>query len=499
MGLKCDSFKRPLKHKKIEPKTLVSIEKDIECFQGYKVCKIEDIAFPFLLEKESIIIDFGHHYTGYLHIELDNGTESRIADSPTNIYFNFAEMPIEIAEEMEDTQGSLSISWLQKDFKTIPFMPYKGSLERRYSFRYLQIKRVDSVLFPIKVNAIYLDAVSAVDIEDVKWVEISDPLLKTIDDMCVKTLAECEQDVFEDGPKRDRRLWIGDLRLQALVDYETFNNIDLIKRCIYLFAERLNKEGIIAPCVFPETPPYVDQWIYLDYSLCIIPCLYDYIENTGDLELAKDLYDVALSQVEYTDALFDRKNSVIKAPFFIDHGRYDKSVAALGYFSYVLRMMIEISKIIGKPYEKLVSLLNDSDKALLCHYSEKDGLFVTESGEISWHSQTWAALSGALDKEAVKKLIEKTNEVNPKIKFSSPFMMHYYLEALYTNGMSDKGLNCIKDFWGKIADAGFDCCPECFNPDDERLSPYNHPILNSACHAWSCTPSYWIRRYHSEK
>ena len=79
--------------------------------------------------------------------------------------------------------------------------------------------------------------------------------------MCVKTLKECEQEVFEDGPKRDRRLWIGDLRLQALVDYNTFKNIDLIKRCIYLFAHNLNNEGLVAPCVFPDTPPFIDQWI----------------------------------------------------------------------------------------------------------------------------------------------------------------------------------------------------------------------------------------------
>ena len=26
------------------------------------------------------------------------------------------------------------------------------------------------------------------------------------------------QDVFEDGPKRDRRLWLGDLRLEALAN-----------------------------------------------------------------------------------------------------------------------------------------------------------------------------------------------------------------------------------------------------------------------------------------
>ena len=52
--------------------------------------------------------------------------------------------------------------------------------------------------------------------------------LKKIYEVSVKTLAECMQDVFEDGPKRDRRLWIGDLRLQALANYVTFDNVELV-------------------------------------------------------------------------------------------------------------------------------------------------------------------------------------------------------------------------------------------------------------------------------
>ena len=53
--------------------------------------------------------------------------------------------------------------------------------------------------------------------------------LKKIDLIAVNTLKNCMQRVFEDGPKRDRRLWIGDLRLLALTDYATFNNTALIK------------------------------------------------------------------------------------------------------------------------------------------------------------------------------------------------------------------------------------------------------------------------------
>lgn len=498
MQQKFDLYKKPLKHTKVCPAALVEITGDPSAFQGYAVKRLCEISFPLVLEKEEIIVDFGDHYTGYLHFELENGSDEHIADSPTNISFSFAEMPVEIMETVEDSPNRLSIGWLQNDFRTAAFMPYSGSLDRRYSFRYLKLKRVDSVRFPVKITSLYLDAVSAVTMDDCLPADISDPLLEKIDRICVKTLKECEQDVFEDGPKRDRRLWIGDLRLQALVDYGTFRNIDLIKRCIYLFTGYLNREGLVAPCVFPDTKPYVDQWIFLDYSLCIGLCLYDYLENTGDTSLPAELYDTAVKQIEYTASVFNAEKGCFDAPFFIDHGNYDRSTAALGYVAYTLRRMTLLAERLGKSADAFSGLLSKTDAALLARRDPDTGLFAAENGEISWQSQVWAALSGALTADEARVLLEKTEEYNPKIRMSSPFMTHYYLEALYSCGNSEKAVSYMKEYWGDIIKAGFDCCPECFDSRDERLSPYSAPALNSACHAWSCTPSYWIRKYHKK-
>lgn len=493
MQNKSDTYKRPLKHKRIEPQALAEVCADKSAFQGWKIKKLSDISFPLTLEKEEIIIDFGGHFTGYLNIELA-GRPEHIPDSPTNIAFSFAEMPIELAETAEDSENSLSVSWLQNDFKTIAFMSYKGSLERRYSFRYLKLKRTDSVRFAVDITALYIDAVSAVDIDDVLPLNTTDSTLAAIDKICVNTLKECEQDVFEDGPKRDRRLWIGDLRLQALVDYVTFRNTDLIKRCIYLFAEHLNEKGLVPPCVFPDTPPYADQWFYLDYSLCFVLCLADYLENTGDKTLPEELYGIALHQIEYTDSVFDRTTGIIDEGFFIDHGNYDRSTASLGYFAYVLRSMIGLSEKLGKPADKFKNILADVNSALLSKRDGKTGLFTAKNGEISWQSQVWAALSGALSCEETKGLLKKTAEYNPGIHMSSPFMTHYYLEALYSCGMAETANEYIKSYWGAIINAGFDCCPECFDVTNDRVTPYSNPVLNSACHAWSCTPSYLIRK-----
>ncbi len=187
---KFDVYKKPLKHKRVNAGSFVNIEKDPDAFQGYKVKKLADISFPFTLGNEEVIIDFGDHYTGYLHIAAQ-GTAEHIPDSPTLINFTFGEMPIEIAEKVDTTKPTLSPGWLQNDSKSIVFMPYEGSLERRYSFRYLKLKREYSVYFDIQITDLYIDAVSAVDMDDVIPFSSGDELLDKIDFMCVKTLKEC--------------------------------------------------------------------------------------------------------------------------------------------------------------------------------------------------------------------------------------------------------------------------------------------------------------------
>lgn len=492
---RANAFKKPLLSEKIYPVAFSEIKRDANAFQGYKVKKISEINFPFVLGAEEMIIDFGDHYTGYLNMEISGCSENHIPDSPTLIDFSFAEMPVELMEECDKNAITLSCGWLQKETKAIVFMPYSGKLERRYSFRYLKLKRSDSLLFNIKINSLYLEAVSAVKLENAEKFQTTDKLLERIDNMCVKTLKECEQDVFEDGPKRDRRLWIGDLRLQALVDYRTFKNIDLIKRCIYLFADNLNDKSVVAPCIFPDTPPYIDQWVYLDYSLCLILCIWDYYENTQDKTLPEELYDVALAQIKYADKVFDRISGEIKEQFFIDHGDYDRTVAALGYLSYVLGYMIKLADALEKNTDYLKNLKLEVNKVLFGYFDCEKGLFVTKNGEISWQSQVWGAFSGVLELQKCKKLLEITEKENPKVRISSPFMTHYYLEALFNCGETDKAFAYIKKYWGAIANAGFDCCPECFDLENERVAPYKNVVLNSACHAWSCTPSYWIRKY----
>ena len=484
-----EKLKKELKSRRVCPKALVEMKRDDKSFQGLRAEHVSDFHDRLCLSSgEEAILDLGEHAVGYLSLSVCC-TDANISDSPVRLGFSFGEFPLEITKE--DYNGLLGSGWLQREEKTLVFTPACITLERRYSFRFLKIKRLDSAPFPIELSDILVSCVSAVDIKDAPRLDINDERLERIYEMSLLTLRDCEQDVFEDGPKRDRRLWIGDLRLQALVDYRTFKNIDLIKRCIYLFAGYLNSKGEVVPCVYPDSPPYRLEWTFADYSLFLISCIYDYYVATEDKSLLREIYDIAKDQADIVSERLDRDFQSVAEGSFIDWcPGLDKSCALLGVFIYTLRQLEEISKILGKKHDSITKEREKRSAQLLILY--KNGAFTAPSGQISVHSQVWGVLSGVLPSDDGRALLEGLDGLDTEFTPRTPYMIHYYIEALVRVGLCGKALEVIKDVWGKIDDAGFDTCPEIFNPRNDFESPYNAPEINSACHAWSCTPAYWI-------
>ena len=214
---------------------------------------------------DRIVLDFGHNRTAYFHFACES---EGIQDAPVFLKFRFCELEREIDEECEDYSGWISRSWIQEEWMHIDELPRMVQLERRYAFRYVVISVIDtSEKFRVRFRNIRRKTVSSVREEDCIHFDISDPLLKKIDEVSVRTLANCMQTVFEDGPKRDRRLWLGDLRLRSLVNYHTFQDHDLVRRCLYLFAGLADEEGRIPACVFERPKPHGDDTFLLDYSL----------------------------------------------------------------------------------------------------------------------------------------------------------------------------------------------------------------------------------------
>ena len=76
-----------------------------------------------------------------------------------------------------------------------------------------------------------------------------------------------------------------------------------------------------------------------------------------------------------------------------------------------------------------------------------------------------------------------------------PYAYHYVIEALLQCGMPQEARKLITDYWGSMVKRGADTFWEVYDPNNDYLSPYGFFVINSYCHAWSCTPIYFINKY----
>lgn len=61
-----------------------------------------------------------------------------------------------------------------------------------------------------------------------------------------------------------------------------------------------------------------------------------------------------------------------------------------------------------------------------------------------------------------------------------------------------KAAQMLHTYWGGMANEGADTFWELYNPDNPNESPYGGTIVLSYCHAWSCAPAYFLRKYYQE-
>jgi len=104
-------------------------------------------------------------------------------------------------------------------------------------------------------------------------------------------------------------------------------------------------------------------------------------------------------------------------------------------------------------------------------------------------------LSGVATKaegaKAFKALPQKPNVVFP----GAPYLYHYVVEAMIMSGLNQEAKDIITTYWGGMVNKGADTFWEVYDPANDFVSPYNSFLVNSYCHAWSCTPVYFIRKY----
>jgi hypothetical protein len=498
-----EKLKPKLNETIIVPVAIVQAFPDSDPFRRWKLVSegcSQDLEDYLMTDGDSVILDFGNHLTGHFSIAVRG--EGRGVDSPARLKMTFGEIAAEVIEPFDPYQGGLSRAWLQDETVNIDVLPSVVKLPRRYSFRYVKIEVVAvSPNFKLRLSRTEVVSVTSAGGEpDPLPMNVSETI-RRIDEVSIHTLRECMQTVFEDGPKRDRRLWIGDLRLQALANYATFRNFDLVKRCLYLFAGLPREDGLLAACIYEQPNPVTGQEHILDYAALYGATLLEYGQASDDWITVQDLWIVVKRQMEILCQYID-KNGLFCAPpkawVFIDWcERLDRTATMHAVYVFALRQARELAERIGTEAE-VIDFDRQIEETVIAarnaYFDTEKNLFVSgPNRQVSWATQAWMVISGIASRSEGRTALKLVHNLTDAVRPGAPYLYHYVIEALLICDMNVEAKALLESYWGSMVDHGADTFWEVYDPQVSRLSPYGNYLINSYCHAWSCTPTYLIR------
>lgn len=499
--------KPELQKVKVTPVSIVRAENDKSAFQGWKfvnVCAPDTLYGSNFKTIKEITLDFGDHYTGYFTFHTK--TLNRCLDAPVRLRFVFGEMPAELNTPFDPWKGTLGRGWMQDEIINLSQLDEYVTLSRRLACRYVKIELLGaSAGFDFAIDDLYFTAETSAKRNYAKLNTDCPGIIKKINDVGVKTLKECMQTVYEDGPKRDQRLWSGDLYLENLANRYSFKNYQLTKRCLFLFAGLCQDDGVIIANCFEKPTPHPQYGTYcLPYCLLFNSTLLEYYKDTKDKSTAEDLWKLAKIQVE--DAL-----SYVGEDYVFDAGKrpswlffdwrdgLDVNTAMHCATIFALNQTYELATLIGKADEvkNWPSIERKMIKAAKNRFYDKKLRAATSGADrqISLVSQIWMIKANVLTAKEGQTALKTTLKNEKAVMPGTPYATHYLIEAMIKCGLNDMAKTYLTEYWGGMIAKGADTFWEAYDPKDDFLSPYNFAPLNSYCHAWSCTPVYFIQKY----
>lgn len=506
-----EQSKPQLYRKPHHPIRVVKAMQDKGAYQGWRFdtdteMTPERLGKTNFRELRRVTLDFGDHLTGYLSLSL-RSMESMM-DAPTRLKLFLGEVPAEMNTPLDPwADNRLARSWMQDEIVTLTLSDQAYRLDRRVSGRYLTIELISSsTTYNFALDSItFVAETSARELSDDGLLPDCPPIIRDIDRVGKATLRECMQTVYEDGPKRDRRLWTGDMYLESLANRYSYQNHQLTRRCLYLFAGLAREDGILHGNIFeyPTPKPQVINYM-VSYNLLYVLSLLEYWRDTQDRETVLDLWPVALRQVEDAlryvrpDGIFDQSRGS-SWNFFDWRPGIDVSVCIQALTIDALHGITELGHELGRDGDVKAYPARAKQMTLAARkqmMDRKTGLFVSGSEkQISVLSQAWMIRAGVLNKKEARRALTAVLGMPESLKPGTPYATHYLIEAMLLAGMTGEAREYLTDYWGGMVQRGADTFFEAYDPENDHLSPYNFSPVNSYCHAWSCTPIYFIHKY----
>ena len=219
---------------------------------------------------------------------------------------------------------------------------------------------------------------------------------------------------------------------------------------------------------------------------------------------ARELWPVVARQIEIArtylkDYLYDMQKQPQWWLVFDWKDDLDRHASVQGLMTFAVERGWELAQMVGRErdvrdWPDLVKRMRRASRRAF--YDADAGVVVSGlQRQVSYLSQVWMILSGTLTPKEGARAMTAVLSDPTACRPGSPYAYHYVIEALIACGMRDEAREQLLEYWGGMVERGADTFWEVYDPMDDCKSPYGFYPVNSYCHAWSCTPVYFINTY----
>ncbi|TNF95971.1 MAG: alpha-L-rhamnosidase [Gammaproteobacteria bacterium] len=315
--------------------------------------------------------------------------------------------------------------------------------------------------------------------------------LKDMWDINVRVAQICAWETYFDTPYYEQLQYIGDTRLQALIQLYMTGDDRLMRQAITHFDLSRIPEGLTGS----RYPSDIGQYIPT-FSLFWVAMVHDYHMLRDDPAYVKDRMTGVRGVLDWFEDKVDDTGLVGPLPWwpFVDWPDEFKTGMAPGsrdghsilvslHYVYAMQRAIELEKAFGREHEakRLQGKVDDMLDAIRIEgWVAEKGMFkdALEGETYSQHTNTLAILTGAASGADKAALMEKI--LSDKTLTQAGYYFGFYvLEALHEAGLGDRYIEQLKP-WQDMLAIGLTSTPE--KPGKSRTDS----------HAWGAHPNYGL-------
>jgi len=443
----------------------------------------DDIRLSNPGEGESqVILDLGRMTVGRWAFETEAETDSEVF---FNAFEAFQNEEPDFCWEMSNTwkitvpKGAVSFESLHR--RGGRFILVQGKGVRIRNFRVLESS------YPCNPSTVF---------------KSSEENLNKIYEMCALTSKLCSEDTFVDCPTYEQTFWVGDARIEALVNYATSGDYPLVRRCLELAGESLKRSPLVESHVPSSWPIIIPAWSFLWAIAC-----FEHYWFTGDIEFLRRTYPKMLLQAKHAAEFLNEQNFFeLNAWNLTDWAPMDQPhegvvTANQGWLCWALDATAKAATVLSELEdaewcEEVRSKITQACNEFLWNDAQKAYTdCLKPSGEqsevFSIQTQCVLALAKVPSPERTRRIREIITGDAPEhfVKPGTPFFYFFVFE--YLEGINENKLICeiIREKWGFMLDKGATTCWELF---PGYLS--SGRWTRSHCHAWSGAPAYFLKK-----